>query len=74
MDVIDAIKNRRSIRAYQDKDIADDVINNILECGRLAASAGNRQPWVFYVVKDRELKNRLVIASGGHHLSGKPRL
>jgi len=35
-----------------------------LECARIAPSAGNRQPWVFIVVKDPEIKKRLVEASG----------
>ncbi len=59
MEVKEAIKNRRSIRKYQDKDISDDLINELLEAARLAPSSHNAQPWKFIVVKDKEMKEKL---------------
>ena len=53
-DVIKAIKNRVSIREYLPEDISDDKIKNIIEAAHLAPSAGNLQPWEFYVVKDKD--------------------
>jgi len=64
MDVIEAIKKRRSIRKFRGEEIPEEVLKTILECARIAPSAGNRQPWVFIVVKDPEIKKRLVEASG----------
>lgn len=64
MEVLEAIRKRRSIRKYQDKPVPDDVLKAILDCARLAPSAGNRQPWVFVVVTKPEVKNKLVEASG----------
>ncbi len=39
--------------------IPEDVLNRILEAGRLAPSAGNRQPWHFIVITDPEIKHKL---------------
>lgn len=71
MDVIEAIKKRRSIRRYKDTPVPDDVLREILECARVAPSAGNRQPWVFYVVKSPEVKQKLVEASGNQVFVGQ---
>ena len=55
---IDLILNRRSIRKYEDKDIPEEVLQQILETGRQAPSAVNRQPIHFVIVNDRDvLKN-----------------
>lgn len=60
MDVLEAIKCRRSIRKFRPKPIPDEKLKTILEAGRLAPSAGNRQPWLFVVVKDHEKKKALA--------------
>lgn len=54
MDAIEMLKNRRSMRFLTDKPIPKDVIEDILDCARLAPSGNNRQPWHFLVVTDRE--------------------
>jgi nitroreductase len=50
------LKGRRSIRRYQDKPVPDDLLNEVLEAGRWAPSASNRQPWDFIVVRDPEIR------------------
>ena len=47
MDTIKAIEDRRSIRKYKDIDVDKEIILDILNAGRLAPSAKNRQPWYF---------------------------
>lgn len=59
MSLIDTVLSRRSIRHYEEKDIPINILDKILEAGRQAPSAGNRQPWHFIVLKDYEIKNRL---------------
>lgn len=54
MDVFKAIKSRRSVRAYQDKEIPDETLAQILEAARLAPSARNLQGYKFVVIKDKE--------------------
>lgn len=51
MDVYEAIKTRRSVRAYETRQIPDDVLMRVFEAGRVAPSASNSQPWHFIVVK-----------------------
>lgn len=51
MELINAIENRRSIRNFKNESISDEIILDILNCGRLAPSAKNRQPWYFVVLK-----------------------
>jgi nitroreductase len=56
MSLIDFILTRRSIRRYEKKDIPEGVLAQILEAGRQAPSAVNKQPIHFIVVKDNEIK------------------
>lgn len=58
MEVIEAIKKRRSIRKYKDEKIEREVITDILNAGRLAPSAKNRQPWSFIVLNEKQ-KNEI---------------
>ena len=52
MDAIQCLKTRRSVRAYKPGQIDRDIIRDIVDCGRLAASAINIQPWQFIAVTD----------------------
>lgn len=60
--VLEAIKKRQSVRNYQNKEIPEEILQQILEAGRLAPSARNQQCWKFVVVKDKDLRNKLVPA------------
>lgn len=60
MDVMQAIKERQSIRAYKTTPVDDNTLNTILEAGRLAPSWGNTQTWRFIVVKDPAVKSQLA--------------
>jgi nitroreductase len=59
MSFIDLILSRRSIRRYETKDIPEEVLQKILETGRQAPSAANRQPIRFVVVNDHDLLKNL---------------
>lgn len=65
MDVFDAITKRRSIRKYKDIGIEEEKIDRILESARIAPSAANRQEWKFIVVKEKEIREKLVNAANG---------
>ncbi len=56
MDAIECMKTRRSIRKYLDVPVEWDKVSDILDCGRLAPSAGNLQNWKFIVITDNEEK------------------
>jgi len=49
--VLEVIKNRRTVRAFNDRKIAKNVLKNILEAGRLAPCPNNVQPWIFCVTR-----------------------
>ncbi len=56
---IDMILSRRSIRRYEKKESPNEILNKILEAGRQAPSAANRQPLHFVVVTDDNIKKEL---------------
>lgn len=60
MDVLSAIKGRRSIRKYKDMPIEEEKLHKVLEAARLSPSAKNMQNWKFIVVKNEETKKKLV--------------
>jgi nitroreductase len=62
VDAIKCIKTRRSIRKFQDKDVPEDVIKDIIDCARNAPSANNTQSWNFIVVKDKAKRRELSTA------------
>lgn len=68
MDVLDAIRTVLAVRSYRPDPVPDEVIREILEAGRLTASAGNRQSWDFVVVQDQEALQKLADNSSGHGL------
>ena len=65
MTVKEAIEKRRSIRKFLEKDIPQDVLNEVLEAGRLAPSAKNLQNWKFIAVTDKELRPLMHKAAMG---------
>jgi len=71
MDVTTAIKTRRSIRAYKDKPIEDEKLEAVLEAGRLAPSAKNKQEWKYVVVRDKALREKMVDAANGQKFVGQ---
>jgi nitroreductase len=54
MDVLEAIKGRRSIRRYNKLPISEEQVTQILEAGRWAPSRGNSQPWRFIVLRNAQ--------------------
>ncbi len=63
MDLFEAITNRRSIRAFQEKEVTEKYIERLVDAARYAPSAGNIQPWEFIVVRDSSIKRQLAAAA-----------
>lgn len=59
MEILNLLKSRRSIRVYQDKPVPQDLLLQILEAGRWAATGANLQPWHFIVVTDPETRRQI---------------
>ena len=71
MDTWDAIRSRRNVRTYTEQPIAPEDLDRILEAGRRAPSASNRQGWDFVVCTDRSQLQRLSqVWRGGGHVAG----
>ena len=67
MDVYPAVASKRDWRSYADRPVPQDVQRRILDAGRLAGSAVNKQPWRFIVVESEDAKQRVsqvVYAAG----------
>ena len=62
MNCVEEILNRRSIRKFTNDRISDEVINTILEAGRLAPTATNQQPWHFVIAREPQQKEAFSYA------------
>ena len=58
--VIEVIHNRKSVRAYEDKPLPEDVRDMILKSAMRAPTAGNMMLYSIIEVSDQETKNKLV--------------
>ncbi|MDI6701156.1 MAG: nitroreductase family protein [bacterium] len=59
-ELIRFLRTRRSVREYQNKDIEDKIIFEIIKSAMYAPSAHNKQPWEFFIVKNREKLNEIA--------------
>ncbi|WP_423408996.1 nitroreductase family protein [Heyndrickxia sp. MSNUG] len=62
LELNDVIHGHRSIREYVDREISQDLLDQILEAGIRASSSGNMQTYSIIVTKDKELKKKLYTA------------
>ena len=71
--VFDAVRTLRAVRQYRDAAVPDDVVGRIVRAAQLTASAANKQPWHFVVVRDREMLRQLGgIARTGPYVAQAP--
>jgi len=63
LDVVEAIRKRRSIRAFTSEGVSEEEIEKLIDAARHAPSAGNIQPWEFIVIRDFDTKRKLSIAA-----------
>ena len=71
MNVMDAIRTRKSVRRYLDRPVEAEKLRAVLEAGRLAPSASNRQEWRFVVVQDSVTREKLGEAAGHQAFVGE---
>jgi nitroreductase len=60
MDVLEAIRDRRSIRRYGGDPVPQEKIDKVLEAAIWAPSANNSQPWEFIILRSNELKRKVA--------------
>ncbi len=64
-ETIQTILKRQSCRHFLSDELPEEHVKLLLECMRRAPSAGNMQPWRFYLVRDDERKQELVASAYG---------
>lgn len=65
MDTFDAIRTRRSVRAFKEKKVPDEILYAILEAGHHAPAAWNKSNWRFLVIETEESKQVIAKAALG---------
>ena len=55
MDFFETVRNRKSVREYSVKEVKKELIEKIVDAGRLAATARNEQPWEFIATADKNV-------------------
>jgi len=73
VEVLEAIKTRRSVRRFRKERVPPHLLKEILEAGRWAPSSRNSQPWRFIVIVDEDLKRKVANATtAGKFLAEAP--
>jgi nitroreductase len=60
MDALTCLKTRRSVRRFLDRPVPRDTIQEIVDCGRMAATANNAQPWVFVAILEEATRREIA--------------
>src|SRR5512134_860651 len=68
MDVSEAIYGRRAVREFTMEPVEEAALRGLIDAAVQAPSAVNQQPWLFTVVRDRELLARISNAAKAHML------
>lgn len=58
-ETIKTIKTRRSIRSYEAKPISNEILEELINCARLAPSGRNVQPWEFVVITEKNMLDKI---------------
>ena len=53
MDVFECVSTLSSVRGFIKKEVPDEIVNKVIEAGRLSPSAHNEQPWEFILIRDK---------------------
>jgi len=61
---IEVLRKRRSVRAYTSEPVERAVIEEIVDCARLAPTAMNEQPWDFVVITEKNALDRIPAMLG----------
>ncbi|HEV2238694.1 MAG TPA: nitroreductase family protein [Ktedonobacterales bacterium] len=73
MEVFETIRTVLAVRQFRNQPIPESVVHQIVEAGRLTASAANKQPWHFVVVQNAETLRQLgALARTGPYIPQAP--
>jgi nitroreductase len=75
MEFYKLIENRESIRSYDpSRPVDNEILDRILNAGRLAPSAANRQPWHFVLVSSKEMLEKVRRCYSKHWFQNAPHI
>jgi len=69
---LDAIRARRSVRAYKPDPVPEDVLMDVLDAARWAPTSGNAQPWTFVRVREPQARSALIATTYGGYARTAP--
>jgi nitroreductase len=72
MELSEAIKKRRSIRAYKKQHVSEETVEKLIDAASLAPSAGNIQPWKFVIARKPDTKKKLAQAANQAFIEEAP--
>jgi nitroreductase len=73
MDFFDVVQTRESVRAYDStRPIPEEVLSRVLDAGRMAPSAANKQPWKIQVVQSEEMLAKVRECYGQSWFAASP--
>jgi len=73
LNVFEAVRTVLAVRAYQEKPVRPEIVERIVEAGRLTASSMNQQPWHFIVVENHETLQQLgALVRTGPYITQAP--
>lgn len=72
-DFLNVIRTRRSHRSFTDTPVDKEVIESIIDCGRMAATARNLQPWKFVVIQNQKTRTQIAdLTTAGKFIAESP--
>lgn len=75
MDFFEVLKQRKSVREYSGKAVEKEVLEKIVDAGRVASTARNEQPWEFIVASDKEILKKICdMCPNGPFIKDAPHL
>jgi nitroreductase len=63
LDIFEAIRLRRSVRAFTEENVSEEDVMKLIDAARHAPSAGNIQPWEFIIIRKPDIKRKLAEAA-----------
>lgn len=73
MEAFEALTTRRSVRSFKPEPVSRELLERVVNAGRLAPTARNEQPWEFVVITDaRKRREIAAVADNGRFIADAP--
>lgn len=73
MEALENLKSRVSIRKYKAKQVPEEILEELIDCARLAPTARNEQPWEFIIIREKSIIEQIgSLAPNGSFMKDAP--